>query len=56
VHPNSQLLFQKYALEHFQPELRVLEIGPDGFPSSYRRIIGDRTAEWDTLDLFAHPE
>jgi SAM-dependent methyltransferase len=56
VHPNSRLLFQKYALEYFRPGLRVLEIGPDGFPSSYRQLAADAMSDWDTLDLFAHPE
>ena len=56
MHANSRLLFQKYALDHFESELRVLEVGPDGFPSTYRGLVGDRSGEWDTLDLYAHPE
>jgi SAM-dependent methyltransferase len=34
---------------------RVLEVGPDGFPSSYRSTVeaaGASPCEWHTLDLF----
>ena len=50
MHKNSRLLFQKYALPHFTPAQRVLEIGPDRHPSTYQRIVGP-TAAWDTLDF-----
>ena len=52
MHPNSKLLFQKYALEHIKPGSKVLEIGPDRFPSSYRQLVSDSTLQWDTLDLY----
>jgi SAM-dependent methyltransferase len=55
VHENSRLLFEKYALPHFSAASRVLEIGPDGFPSAYRRAVEARLGTlpaWDTLDLF----
>lgn len=58
MHANSRLMFEKYALPHFRAGLRVLEIGPDGFPSAYRaaveRSFGPALA-WDTLDLFDEP-
>jgi SAM-dependent methyltransferase len=41
----------KYAREYFQPHLRVLEIGPNGFPSTYQSIINDPSITWDTSDL-----
>jgi SAM-dependent methyltransferase len=56
VHENSGLLFERYALEYFAPEASVLEIGPDGFPSTYRQLVGDRTGAWDSVDLGGGPE
>lgn len=55
MHENSKLLFQRYAEQHFAPGMRVLEIGPDDFPTSYQRIVGDPIAEWHTLDVSGHP-
>ncbi len=58
MHTNSKLLFQKYARVYFHPRSRVLEIGPDRFPSpSYRSIVnGDgpqnETETWDTIDIY----
>jgi hypothetical protein len=51
VDTNSALRFEKYAKEYFRPNMRVLEIGADGFPASYKSIIDDGTITWDTLDL-----
>jgi SAM-dependent methyltransferase len=56
MHANSRLLFQQYALDYFTPELSVLEIGPDAFPSTYRKLVGGRSRTWDTLDLLDRPE
>ncbi|HEX6925496.1 MAG TPA: methyltransferase domain-containing protein [Longimicrobiaceae bacterium] len=50
MHKNSRLLFEKYARDFFLPEHRVLEIGPDREPSTYRTIVGP-TLAWDTLDF-----
>jgi len=51
MHTNSKLLFQKYAREYFLPGMRVLEIGPSGFPSFYQSIVADRSITWDTLNI-----
>jgi SAM-dependent methyltransferase len=51
MHENSRLMFIKYAKEYFQPQMRVLEIGPDSFPSTYQSIINDSSIHWDTLDI-----
>ena len=56
MHANSRLLFERYALEYFEPGLTVLEIGPDGFPSAYRQLVGERAATWDTLEMSGPPE
>jgi SAM-dependent methyltransferase len=50
MHKNSRLLFEKYARDYFRPTHRVLEIGPDRDPSTYRTLVG-ATAAWDTLDF-----
>lgn len=56
MHLNSKLLFDKYAKEYFQSGMRILEIGPDGFPSEYHRIINDKSIIWDTIDLYDSPD
>jgi len=53
MHANSRLLFEKYARGYFVPGSHVLEIGPDGSPSTYERIVGDSSMTWHTLDLTA---
>jgi SAM-dependent methyltransferase len=53
MHLNSILLFEKYAKPLFTAGMKVLEIGPDGFPSSYRKIVADETISWETLDIYA---
>jgi SAM-dependent methyltransferase len=35
--------------------MRVLEIGPDGFPSTYRKMILHEGIQWDTLDIQDSP-
>lgn len=56
MHTNSKLLFQAYALGLFGDESRVLEIGPDAFPSSYRRAVAAKDLTWDTLDISPNPQ
>jgi SAM-dependent methyltransferase len=51
VHPNSELLFETYARSYFRPGMRVLEIGPDLFPSTFQKLVADDSIGWDTLDL-----
>jgi len=50
MHPNSALLFHKYALPLFTAGTRVLEVGPDGNPSTYRQQI-TTPVTWSTADL-----
>ena len=54
MHTNSKLMFQKYVAQYISPGTRVLEIGPDGFPSSYRSMVENETVVWHTLDLYAN--
>lgn len=56
MHENSRLLFQKYALPHFTADCKVLEIGPNQFPSMYQSIVGSAAATWHTLDMYDSPE
>jgi hypothetical protein len=51
MHANSILLFKRYALPYFVKGIKVLEIGPNDFPSSYKTIVGNICDCWDTLDL-----
>ncbi len=50
MHPNSVLLFRNYALNQFSDGSRVLEIGPDDDPSTFRREVRVST-KWTTADL-----
>jgi SAM-dependent methyltransferase len=56
MHANSKLIFEKYATQYFPPGARVLEIGPDGFPSAYRSLVDRGGLTWDTIDVFQNPD
>src|SRR5215212_5291965 len=51
MHLNSRLLFKKYALPYFKDNMKVLEIGPTGFPSFYCKMVNNPTIKWHTLDI-----
>jgi SAM-dependent methyltransferase len=51
MHRNSALLFSRYATPYFSDGLRVLELGPDSDPSTYRRQLPDLDLDWETADL-----
>jgi SAM-dependent methyltransferase len=53
LHPNSQLLFDHYALPHFADGQRVLEIAPDQSPSAYQQSVTAAGVQltWETADL-----
>jgi SAM-dependent methyltransferase len=50
MHENSLELFKKYALPYFKDNMEVLEVGPDGYPSSYCNII--QGVNWTYGDLY----
>ena len=52
MHANGKLLFEKYARPFFKSRMKVLEIGPDKYPSTNREVVGDNTITWETLDIF----
>lgn len=54
MHLNSELLFKKHAAAVFKSGMRVLEIGPNAFPSTYQEIAG-ADATWETIDLVKRP-
>src|SRR3954463_14610157 len=56
MHTNSRLLFEQYAVPWFKPTMRVLEIGPDSFPSTYRQLVRDESLEWHTIDMYDSPK
>ena len=52
MHPNSAMLFEKYARPRLSPAMRLLEVGPDTAPSGYFALGGAaRPAVWDTADF-----
>jgi SAM-dependent methyltransferase len=55
MHLNTQLLFDRFARSHFTSASRVLEIGPDGFPSTFRREM-PASQVWDTADIYKSPQ
>jgi hypothetical protein len=52
MHLNSRLLFEKYAVPLIQPGMRVLEIGPDRFPSTLRSCVKTSSIQWLTMDMY----
>lgn len=52
MHKNSTQLFARYAASFFAPGARVLEVGPDKHPSTYRGLVQAQPAAWDTVDAF----
>ena len=44
-------MFAKYGKGFFRSSSRVLEIGPDGSPSSYESLVNDRSITWETTDI-----
>lgn len=51
MHLNSELLFSKYAAPFFSKDKAVLEIGPNGYPSYYKKLLKIPDIEWHTLDI-----
>ena len=51
MHENSRLMFTEFAAQFFEASLKVLEIGPDDFPSTYESACRERVTVWDTIDM-----
>ena len=51
MHKNCKLIFEKYGRQYFRSRMKVLDIGPDHFPSTHQMSVGDRSIEWHTLDI-----
>lgn len=59
MHINSKLLFERYAVQLFDQGAKVLEVGPDSFPSTYQSLAEARlgsSIEWHTLDMYDSPD
>jgi SAM-dependent methyltransferase len=60
MHDNSKRMFAHHALGLFGAATRVLEVGPDGVPSTYRRLVDAHgalaPATWHTVDLASRPD
>lgn len=55
MHRNSLLMFGRYGLPYVTSGSRVLELGPDALPSSYRALADADVAAWDTADFHGRP-
>jgi SAM-dependent methyltransferase len=53
MHDNTLLLFNKYAKHYFQPNVRVLEVGPGLPPSAIQLAVGDASVRWETAGMEA---
>ena len=53
MHRNSILMFEKYAKPYFKENLDILEIGPDDFPSTYKKLLNLQSGSWTTLEIDA---
>lgn len=51
MHLNSQRAFQRYAIPYLRSGQVVLEVGPDGDPSTYRQEADHLELNWQTADL-----
>lgn len=51
MHLNSELIFQKYAIQFFKSGIKVLEVGPYKYPSVYQKIVNDQSIKWHSLNL-----
>jgi SAM-dependent methyltransferase len=53
MHRNSELLFQKYGVPQFKENIKVLEIGPNGNPSTFQKLVQFhlKSIQWKTLDI-----
>jgi SAM-dependent methyltransferase len=51
MHKNSELMFLAHAVNYLADNLKVLEIGPDEFPSTYQKCSDRVGRQWDTIDL-----
>lgn len=49
--PSGALIFDKYAKSLFQPNMLVLEIGPENIPSIHERLVDDKSIHFDYLDI-----
>ncbi len=55
MHTNCKLLYKNYVLPLLGNGMKVLEIGPDSFPSTYETLTTKVPVQWDTLDVKYNP-
>jgi hypothetical protein len=56
MHENSILLFQQFALPLFADGMKILEVGPDAFTSTYRKMVSGSNLARDKLDIYDSPK
>jgi len=52
-HLNSRLLWHKYAQSYFKDKLKILEIGPAGYPTYYEKVLKGKgiVTDYNALDV-----
>jgi SAM-dependent methyltransferase len=55
MHPNSRTLYELYAAPLIKPGMKVLEIGPDKFPTTLQDLSQRPGIEWHILGLESYP-
>jgi SAM-dependent methyltransferase len=55
MHPNSRILYELYAAPLIKTGMKVLEIGPDKFPTTLQDISERPGIEWDLLGMEEYP-
>ncbi len=57
MHENAKLIYKKHVIPELSNGLKVLEIGPDAFPSTLQGLsTGLDFACWHTLDIYSRAE
>ncbi|HRO41218.1 MAG TPA: methyltransferase domain-containing protein [Flavipsychrobacter sp.] len=51
MHLNNELIFLKYAKPYFQSGQKIIEIGPQGNPTAYQKLVDNPAVEWHSLDI-----
>jgi SAM-dependent methyltransferase len=51
MHLNNELIFLKYAKPYFKSGMKILEIGPQGNPTAYQKLVNDPGVDWHSLDI-----
>jgi SAM-dependent methyltransferase len=51
MHDNSVLIFQQFVQHLIKPEMLVLEVGPDKYPSTFQKMMNHDIQRWHAVDI-----